>query len=353
MCTIAFKGKGVKRIPKAMLQQLWKNNPDGAGYAIFNEDTEMWDVKKGFMKFEALWNSYKDESITKDTRMVVHFRIGTSGKEVPQLTHPFPVTNVITKMGVIEYSAKEIVFHNGIIGLGEKDATGFEWNDTCVAIRDLIYPTLPYIEDDNIFNFMVHPLESDVNRWLICKGTMVYQYGKWQEDAEGVEYSNEYWKKDRVWKHDDTQAWGGSIDRGSFGIPPYDPNAYRDAKTGRFDWDKWEKRGSQQSELPWNEDPADTVAPGDTQHPDEAIIVAIDAEGKGHAEGYDADRAIEFLCCPNCYQDKYLDNSPFSVGDTICLICGAVFDDMTGDIITFDHDIKAKFDDKVKEADNG
>lgn len=47
--------------------------------------------------------------------------------------------------------------------------------------------------------------------------------------------------------------------------------------------------------------------------------------------------------CPNCAEDKYLTDSPFTVGDTICEVCGCVFTTATGFIHLFDTDMHREF----------
>jgi hypothetical protein len=345
MCVIVYKPKGEKKVPKRIFKECWANNSDGAGYAIWNEETEMWDVKKGFMSFSKFWQSYRTLDVQTSDIVFIHFRIGTSGGETPEMTHPFPVADELKadKMGMLEYSAKDIVFHNGVIGFGENG-----WSDTCVAIRDIVDPLHPYLEDDKVFNFMVEPLETLQNRWIITKGRMIYQYGDWIEH-EGVDYSNNTFRESRYpAARTSTPSDILGDDYNTFGFPPYEQHSKFRTADGRFDWDKWEARGSRQSELPWT-DPAESASPGD----DEAVVIDMDVDGKPHPEpAYNKDKAAELLCCPNCYHDKYLDNSPFSVGDTICLICGCVFVELTGETCTFDHDIHNQWNMKRKGVVN-
>jgi hypothetical protein len=340
MCVIVYKPRGVKKVPKRILKKCWNNNNDGAGYAIWDYDEQQWAVKKGFMFFSKFWNSYREENISTDDTVIVHFRIGTSGKEIPALTHPFPVTDKLEEMAELEYKADNIVFHNGVIGFGENG-----WSDTCVAVKEIIDPLHPYLVDDKIFNYLQDPLEVKQNRWIITKGAEIYQYGKWETD-EGVEYSNDTYKRDR-WVGT-THTYDQSYDQ--FGFPTWPTSqTFMDEKTGKFDWDKWEARGSKQSELPWSGSVSD-VPPGKD---DEAIIIDMDAEGKGTPEAvFNKSKAADLLCCPNCYHEQYLDDSPFNVGDTICLICGCVFIELTGETCTFDSDIHDKWNKKRKEAGN-
>jgi hypothetical protein len=135
------------------------------------------------------------------------------------------------------------------------------------------------------------------------------------------------------------------------GFPIYTPpgGGYRDT-AGAFDWEKWEARGSKQTELPWSDNGTGYVGDVPPTDIDDSIVIDVDANGTQIPEpSYDRGKASELLCCPNCYHDKYLDKSPFNVGDTICLICGCVFIELTGETCTFDHDVHAKWMGKLEE----
>jgi hypothetical protein len=58
------------------------------------------------------------------------------------------------------------------------------------------------------------------------------------------------------------------------------------------------------------------------------------------ARTYLRKRGVKFLICPGCYEDKYLDDSPDyavgSGGESICLNCGTIFNDLTGEIVCVD-----------------
>lgn len=346
ICIIVYKPIDVKPPTKRVLKRCWRNNDDGAGYAVWDAKTELWNVKKGFMSFRKFWKSYRTEEITVEDVVFLHFRIGTSGEDTPELTHPFPVVDDLKKMGELNYSAADIVLHNGIIGQGEK-----EWSDTCVAVRDIVDPLHPYLDDDKVFSYLSDPLETQRNKWIITKGSQIFQYGKWELE-NGIEYSNATYKEDRWAAYTTHGTVTGNPDTGVFGFPTYEQHSNFRKVDGHFDWDKWEARGSKQTELPWSG--ATTDIPPNEDEEDPAIVIDIDAEGKAHPEpAYNANKASELLCCPNCYHDKYLDNSPYNVGDTICLICGCVFVELTGETCTFDPDIHRKWTSKLQEVSSG
>ena len=112
MCIAIFKPKG-KEISKDILRTCHESNPDGGGF-MFNQTTKTQhgyknelQIKKGFMKFNDFWNSYKKiNSINYD--MLIHFRIKTHGAISKANCHPF-------------FVSKNIGFiHNGIIDIKTK-----------------------------------------------------------------------------------------------------------------------------------------------------------------------------------------------------------------------------------------
>ena len=194
MCVIVYKPRGEKKIPKRIFKECWINNSDGAGYAYWNESIGKWSVRKGLMSFRKFWHSYREHKFGEDDIVLIHFRIGTSGGDTAELTHPFPVIEDLSKMGELKYDADNIVFHNGVIGFSAKDKDGKSWSDTCVAIAEIIDPLHPYLDDDKIFNYISDPLESHQSKWVITKGSNIFQYGKWLID-NGIEYSNATYKE--------------------------------------------------------------------------------------------------------------------------------------------------------------
>jgi hypothetical protein len=168
------------------------------------------------------------------------------------------------------------------------------------------------------------------------------------EDA-GRFYSNTNWKWRTVTTTTTTHA-AGKAWTGHYG------NGYSNAH-GRYVngvWKSWEETDTKQitnfSSVPRNAD-------GTLNYPKKKVKNKEPKEKEVHTQtlfvvaGEDgsikfAERSVEFLkhygsgylICPNCYEDKYLDDDPHKVGDTLCQSCGAVFLDWTGEIILFDLD---------------
>lgn len=140
MCIAIAKMCGVDMPSKDILQRCWNNNPDGAGYA-FNTDGVVC-IKKGFMTFDAFWNSISEAQKRydfKNSGVLIHFRIATHGGVIPAMTHPFPIVDDNGALSKLEYVSDYAVIHNGIISLtGPKARSEKAMSDTAVFIRDYL-----------------------------------------------------------------------------------------------------------------------------------------------------------------------------------------------------------------------
>lgn len=98
MCIAIAKPKDVI-IPLSHLEESFKRNDDGAGFA-YAEDDQL-HIVKGLMTFDSFYEAYKPH---KDKAAILHFRITTHGDTNVDNTHPFQVGKNLA------------VIHNGIIG---------------------------------------------------------------------------------------------------------------------------------------------------------------------------------------------------------------------------------------------
>lgn len=112
MCIIALKPEGVI-LPDYTLKTMWDGNPHGAGF-MYSENGKL-VIIKGLMTFEDFLGAYLEAGVER--KMVMHFRIRTSGTNGPEMTHPFMV---VSGLGMV---------HNGII---TKMETTAEKSDTAV-----------------------------------------------------------------------------------------------------------------------------------------------------------------------------------------------------------------------------
>lgn len=144
MCVIIAKKQGIKIPDDETIKACFFWNDDGAGYAVRFGDNIF--ISKGFMVVDDLLKELHDinnQINLTDTDMIFHFRIATSGGELPQLTHPFPVTTNIKILSQLTIMTDIAIAHNGIISIPHEK----EESDTVAFIKviakykDLIYET--------------------------------------------------------------------------------------------------------------------------------------------------------------------------------------------------------------------
>ncbi|MHC4647605.1 MAG: hypothetical protein ACYTBJ_19235 [Planctomycetota bacterium] len=178
MCIAIIKRRDNKLPTKKILAECWRRNSDGGGLAIWDEEAEVWNIKKGLMSFRKFWKELK--TIPKDGLAFIHFRLATSGQDGhPGCTHPFPVTKEEDLLMELEVSCPSIVMHNGVIGQGEDLLS-----DTQVTVRDAIDLLLPLISDARTTDLLSDVLRPYTNRWVVSTGSTMYRWGDWKEDPK-------------------------------------------------------------------------------------------------------------------------------------------------------------------------
>lgn len=206
MCIIIYSQPGVGYPTKETMEYCWEKNPDGAGYAYLTVN-DTWSVKKGFMDKDEFFVEFEKEEFEPGNTVILHFRIGTSGTWDGACTHPFPIADTYDELTQLNYEVEDIVFHNGIHGDGEGD-----WSDTMIAIRDLVVPLYPLIEDEKIYNIMKLILkagDSYGSRWIFGKGDSVHLMGKWiKEEETGLLYSKDDWIRPVFVKERESRWYG-------------------------------------------------------------------------------------------------------------------------------------------------
>ena len=118
MCIIAVKPANVAMIDDQIIENMWYNNDDGAGFMYPAHGGVK--IRKGFMTLTALKKALKTlnkEIDTVKTPIVLHFRIGTSGGNIAANTHPFPVSENLAALQKTQLTTPLAVAHNGIIDI--------------------------------------------------------------------------------------------------------------------------------------------------------------------------------------------------------------------------------------------
>jgi hypothetical protein len=129
MCIAIYKPE-TKLISKKTLQTCWKNNQHGAGYAYALNNKLI--IRKGFMKFEHFWRSYKE---IQQYSCIIHFRISTCGGITKENTHPFKVNSNVAMV------------HNGMLPID--DDPDKKLSDTALFCKN----TLGHLPE----NFLEYP----------------------------------------------------------------------------------------------------------------------------------------------------------------------------------------------------
>lgn len=117
MCIIVAKPKNVAMPNMDTLAKCFEHNDDGAGI-MFNHDG-MVHGYKGLMTFDQVKAKIaeieRDYGNLKPKGVVLHFRIGTHGSNIPANTHPFPLGRGYDSMRKLSWVADQGFAHNGII----------------------------------------------------------------------------------------------------------------------------------------------------------------------------------------------------------------------------------------------
>ena len=103
MCIAIVKPGGVS-LPRARLQTCFKNNPDGAGFAVAEEGRVR--IHKGYTSFDQFHAAYLEHDVDAHPALV-HFRITTRGSDGPGNHHPFALlAGALVHNGTIPWLGK-------------------------------------------------------------------------------------------------------------------------------------------------------------------------------------------------------------------------------------------------------
>ena len=199
MCILIVKPKDKLTPTKEILKECFTRNPDGAGFC-YNKDGNI-VIRKGFMNFEEFYTA--TQKIPTESTALIHCRIGTSGGNIPELTHPYPLTNNIKELKKTTLLLKGgddkpvyAVGHNGVFyGLKTPYPEGV--NDTCVFIANLLTPLKNIAPDllDESLDAIINKLVDTSRIAILDNNGRVKMYGTgWIED-DGIYYSNNTYKK--------------------------------------------------------------------------------------------------------------------------------------------------------------
>jgi len=118
MCIIAIKPAGITPPSTELIENMFYNNSDGAGICYPLRGHVV--INKGHMKLKKFKSMLKDLDKKIDTTaspIIYHFRIGTSGGNIPANTHPFPISDKLPLLQRLSGSYPLVMAHNGTIDI--------------------------------------------------------------------------------------------------------------------------------------------------------------------------------------------------------------------------------------------
>ena len=138
MCIICAKKANVEIPSDDMIRTMFENNPHGSGLAYyFNGQVH---IEKGFMNVDSLLDRIHelDKSIgLKDTSLILHFRISTSGNVDEGNCHPYPLYEN-KKLRTTRVTCDSAIAHNGVLQEWAPWNKRAVMNDSQMFIRDFL-----------------------------------------------------------------------------------------------------------------------------------------------------------------------------------------------------------------------
>lgn len=200
MCIILTCEQNVRPTHELLETCFW-NNPDGAGI-MYVEDGKV-QVEKGFMDLEFLEDAI--DSIPKNSRLVIHMRIATSGGINSGTCHPFPICDDLDLLHAPYSECDAALVHNGIISHMYTDAKrGI--SDT-VSFVSSVVNNLYLSEGLTKSSLRRIKRAAPGNRFAIMTSDgKVYRLGEgWNTITKGIQASNKTWQYEKQYATYDTR----------------------------------------------------------------------------------------------------------------------------------------------------
>ena len=195
MCIIAIKKANVKMISKDIIKTCFDNNPDGAGYMFLQKNKVI--IRKGFMTVDALLKSLKTVKNIDIIPLILHFRIGTHGKNNQQNTHPYPISKHVKALQLLSTTTNLGVVHNGIIDCVYPRA---KINDTMEYILTVLYPLYRLSPNFYTTDYARQIIEATTySKFAFLDSEGVISVVGEYELFDGIFYSNSNYKKHKIY----------------------------------------------------------------------------------------------------------------------------------------------------------
>ena len=104
MCIICVSPRNVRQPSQSIIRAMFDRNPHGAGYMVARDGRVQ--ISKGFMYVEDLLQALRVEHFTARDSVVYHFRISTQAGVNPEMTHPFPLSNRLEDMKILDLTCR-------------------------------------------------------------------------------------------------------------------------------------------------------------------------------------------------------------------------------------------------------
>ncbi len=343
MCIAIYKEIGQSVQKKKMYKRCFRKNSDGAGFAWYNEEKDVWIVRKGLMNFKAFWKAFNHDNSAfnfKEKQLLVHFRVGTSGnRKGPDCTHPFPVTADLDKMRELQFETHDLIAHNGVIGPGWGTAS-----DTMIGVRDYIDLLWDLKDDERAMAIWKEHLKFEKCRWFMAEGAEVHLFGDWKDShTYQSRFSNDGYlpdppKQETLPEKDSPfRTINDVISTHRY----YRHNAFLEFcdVDGEWSWDLW--RGFNELTIAKDEEKSEEFTspqePMDYVEAPASVMALIDKNGDILWDD-DYAPAEDLVACPSCLSED-ITESGLLHGDSGCQECGCIFSAETGDIVLYDPSI--------------
>ena len=208
MCIIIAKDK-IGRLPtEKELKSSFTYNSDGAGFMYVDNGKVV--IDKGYMTYDSFIKHYKTlldkYNNFKNKSLVIHCRIGTSGRNTKGNTHPYPISDSVKELRSKHLSRENIgIAHNGIIK-GYGTATGL--NDTQEYISKYLYPLYYHYRDFYKNKDILYQMELATNSKfaILDKTDTIYYVGEFIDD-NGLNFSNNTYNYDYSYSNWTNYDW--------------------------------------------------------------------------------------------------------------------------------------------------
>lgn len=192
MCIILTCEPGV-RPDFDLVETCFWNNPDGAGL-MWIENGKV-QVSKGYTDENELFKMIED--VPKNSRLVIHMRIATSGGIDVGTCHPFPICNDLETLHEADWECDAAIAHNGIIAGMKTDAK--------LGISDTVRFVSTIVNDlytkNGINKSVCRRIKRAApgNRFAVMTSNgKVRRLGDgWETVTKGIHASNSSWRYDR------------------------------------------------------------------------------------------------------------------------------------------------------------